>query len=59
MDCFNVLQYGGLSALIVLLVIFEIRNFQGNGYANNYSYVYYTCNNIAVRIKHIVASRYL
>lgn len=58
MDCLSILQYGGITVLIVLLIIFEVRNFQGNSYANNYSYVYYTYNNIAVRIKHIVASRY-
>lgn len=58
MDYLSVLPYGGIAVLILLLLIFEIRSFQGNSYANNYSYVYYTCNNIAVRIKHIVASRY-
>ena len=58
MDCLSVLEYGGIMTLVVLLVIFEIRYFQGKRYANNYSYVYYTCNNIAVRMKHIVASCY-
>ncbi len=58
MDCLSVLQYGGITVLIVLLIIFEIRNFQGNSYANNYSYVYYTCKNTAVRIRHVMASQY-
>lgn len=58
MDCLSVLQYGGIIVLMVLLIIFEVKNFKGNGYANDYSYVYYTCKNIAVRIKRIVASRY-
>lgn len=57
MDMLNILSYGGIAVLIILLVIFEIKDHKGGNY-NNSSYVYYTYNNIAVRIRHLFSSRY-
>lgn len=58
MDTLGILSYGGIATLIGLLVIFEIKDHKGNNYSNNNSYVYYTYNNIAVRIRHLFSSQY-
>lgn len=58
MDTLNILSYGGMFALIILLVIFEIKDHRGGNYNNNNGYVYYTYNNVAVRIRHMFSSQY-
>ena len=58
MDVLNIMSYGGIITLIVLLIIFEVKGRQGGSYNNNSGYIYYTYNNIAVRIRHLAASRY-
>jgi len=58
MDLLKVLPYGGVITLIALLLIFEVKDRQGGSYNNNSGYVYYTYNNIMVRIRHLVSSRY-
>lgn len=57
MDILSVLSYGGIITLIALLIIFEIKDRQGNNY-NNSGYIYYTYNNITVRICRLAAARY-
>lgn len=57
MDNLSILQYGGITVLIVLLIVFEVKNKQSRTF-NNDSYIYYTYNNVALRIKRIFASRY-
>ena len=57
MNILNVLSYGGITVLIALLIIFEILNRDANKCYNN-GYLYYTHNNIAVRIRHFIAHKY-
>lgn len=58
MNTLSILSYGGITALIVLIVVFEIKDYKGCNYRNNNGYVYYTYNNIAVRIRHLFSSQY-
>lgn len=57
MDTLNMLLYGGIATLIGLLFVFEIKDRKGGNYSNN-GYVYYTYNNVAVRIRHLFSSQY-
>lgn len=58
MDILTVLQYGGISTLILLLAAFELMDRQGGNFANNGWYEYYTHSNISVRIRHMFGARY-
>ena len=53
-DTLSILAYGGIAALVILLVIFEIkysnRSPQGSGYE------YYTQNGDVLRIRHVFGS---
>lgn len=59
MDVLNILGYGGISLLCLLLIIFEIKD---RSFAVSRSvdmgYEYYTCGNVVVRIQHLFANRY-
>ncbi len=58
MDTLNIISYGGIAILIVLLVIFELKDRQLGNHNSNSSYLYYTHNNVEVRIRHLFSSRY-
>lgn len=58
MDTLSILSYGSIATLIWLLVVFEIKDHKGSNYGNNNGYVYYTYNNVAVRIRHLFSSQY-
>lgn len=58
MEVLNVLPYGGITTLILLLVTFEVKYRQECSTLSGNSYTYYTPNNNTVRIRHIFGSRY-
>lgn len=58
MDTLSIISYGGIATLIGLLVVFEIKDYKSSNYSNNNGYVYYTYNNVAVRIRHLFSSQY-
>ena len=58
MDVLVLLPRVGIITLVVLLIIFEVKDRRGCNYNNNVGYLYYTHNNIAVRIRNLVANQY-
>ena len=59
MDSLNVLGYGGIAVLIILLVIFELKDGRfGQRAPQNRGYVYYTPDNKRVRIHKAFGSLY-
>lgn len=59
MDSLNVLGYGGIAALIILLVIFELKEGRlGNRRPQGGGYEYYTPDNSRVRIHKTFGSLY-
>ena len=60
MNTLSILSFGGIITLAVLLVAFELKDRQGGSGSrgNGNGYVYYTHNNVAVRICHSFSSRY-
>jgi len=58
MDALHILSYGGVLLLVTLLIVFEIKYRQGGTFTQNEGYLYYTCNHVAVRIRHIAGTRY-
>lgn len=58
MDTLSILSYGGIIVLITLLVVFEVKDRKGGNYNHNNGYVYYTYNNVSVRIRHVFLSQY-
>lgn len=59
-DTLNILAYGGIGILLVLLIIFEIKEGRiGRGHApQNGGYEYYTQNGEMLRIRHVFGSLY-
>ena len=59
-DILNVLAYGGIAILVILLVVFEIREggIGKNHTPQNGGYEYYTEGGNCLRIKHSFGTRY-
>ena len=59
-DTLNILAYGGTAALIILLIIFEIREavIGRSRTPQNGGYEYYTPNGETIRIRHVFGSLY-
>ena len=59
MDILNVLGYGGIVVLVVLLIIFELKDgsFRTRTPLNS-GYEYYTADNSCVRIRKVFGSLY-
>lgn len=58
MDVLNILPYGGIATMILLLVTFEVKYRQGGNTPTGNGYTYYTPNNDIVRVCHKFGSRY-
>lgn len=59
MDTLNVLGYGGIAVLIILLIIFEWKDGRfGKRIPYSEGYEYYTANNSCVRIHKVFGSLY-
>ena len=59
MDTLNILAYGGITVLLVLLIIFEIKDGHiGGRKPTSGGYEYYTANSSYVRIKRVFGSLY-
>lgn len=59
-DTLNILAYGGIAVLAILLLIFEIKESRigRNNAPNNGGYEYYTENGEVLRIRHTFGSLY-
>lgn len=57
MDLLVILRYGGIGALIALLIVFELTGRESNRSATGF-YEYYTQEGRCLRIRHIIATRY-
>lgn len=59
-DTLNILACGGIAILVILLIIFEIKEGRiGRGHApRNGGYEYYTESGEALRIRHVFGSLY-
>lgn len=59
-DTLNILAYGGIAVLVILLIIFEIKEGRiGRSHApQNGGYEYYTESGEALRICHVFGSLY-
>lgn len=59
MDTLNILKYGGITALLILLLVFEIKDGHiGGRKPTSGGYEYYTAANSSVRIQHVFGSLY-
>ena len=59
MDSLRSLGYGGIAALIILLVIFELKEGRlGNRRPQNGGYEYYTESGDTLRVRHVFGSLY-
>lgn len=58
MDALSILAYGGIAVLVLLLVIFELKDRPINGNKGDEGYEYYAYGNVIVRIQHIFATSY-
>ena len=58
MDTVEILGYGGIAILIVLLVVYELKDILGNGSVMNGGYEYYTADGSCVRILHLFSAYY-
>lgn len=59
MDSLRSLGYGGIAALIILLVIFELKEGRlGNRRPQNGGYEYYTESSDTLRVRHVFGSLY-
>ena len=58
-DTIDILAYGGIAALVILLVVFEIRDRTAGGqFVRGGGYEYYTPDNSCVRVQHTFGSHY-
>ena len=59
-DTLNILAYGGIAVLVILLIIFEIKEGRiGRGHTpQNGGYEYYTESGETLRIRHVFGSLY-
>lgn len=60
MDTLNILAYGGIAVLVVLLIIFEIKEGRigSRRTPQNGGYEYYTADGNSLRIRHVFGSLY-
>lgn len=59
-DTLTILAYGGIAVLVILLIIFEIKDGRiGRSHApQNGGYEYYTENGETLRVRHVFGSLY-
>lgn len=58
MNILDILAYGGIAVLVILLVIFELKDRNTASCSTDKAYEYYTADGSSVRIRHVFGSLY-